>query len=493
MKHLEFSAPKTTQGRVQISLEDNVPDVYAKYMAALLSFNYRKDEDSQYLVEKIKVGYNMCSVPTRVAEYCDATGTILIDVYKCAVAAIKQSAGRMDYRYFTFRVILESFCHEAIHARNAAMYPHKYGYGIIGDRSKEAMDLDEEVAQQEKMELMYVGMDVFDISPVHEDVDWLISDLRKAAYELDAPEDLVAPRNVLYKTKSGFRCYSWREFLRLTQLADAGPDELLGLPEAMNGQEVVTPEVAPVVEPEVEVVNTSSNENMYDDEGFLKPEYLFAEEEVDSFGYYNPEEPSSPPADGHGGVPQNQMKPEETPNVMENGNVQEDPTVAKGQGIIALAENAFMRCANHFFEKCGWDGRGQFHNPAGVLEPVYIGDLPYKEALIEVHSVDEMGRRKLYKNPGDYIKGVIAGKSGLPMFHLVFDFFGQRVERRVVPQNTKVTDQAGKPKWSSQAAMNGEKLVWVINAKPGPNEATFTHKINNDKIIKLNKPKDKEE
>ena len=492
MKHFEFHVQKTPQGRIQISLEDNVPDVYAKYMAALLSFNYRKDEDSQYLVEKIKLGYNMFTRPNRVAEYCDATGTILVDVYKCAVAAIKQSVGRMDYRYFTFRVIMEVFCHEAIHARNAALYPGKYEYGVIGDRSIEAVEADEDSAQQEKMELLYVGMNMFDISPTDEDVNWLIGDLKKAAYELDVLEEIIAPRKVLYKTGNGFRCFSWREFLRATQMADAGPDELLGLPEVMDGQEVVTPEVVTEVDTITPVV---SDGNMYDSEGFLKPEYMFTEEEADNFGHYNPEEPSSPPADGHGGVPQNQMKPEETPSVMElqGENKQEDPAVAKGQGIIALAENAFMRCASHFFEKCGWDGRGQFHNPAGVLEPVYIGDLPYKEALIEVHSVDEMGRRKMYKNPGDYIKGVIAGKSGLPMFHLVFDFFGQRVERRIVPQNTKVTDQAGQPKWSSRAAMNGEKLVWVINAKPGPDEATFTHKINNDKLIKLNKPKDKEE
>lgn len=487
-KELKVQATKATNGWVTVKMVEEVPNVFAQYIGAILCTNHRKDKPNQFQVEKVVLGYNLFNNKNTVAGYCDVSNTIMVDIYKVCIATMVKSVGRMDYRFFAFRVLLEAFCHEAIHARNAAMYPEKYEYGIIGDRSQEAITADEENAQEEKNELLYTAMDTFDISPTAAHVVWFNMELKKAAWETGLDESKLDYEGIVYRMKDGYRCFSWREFLKVSRLADTHESELLPLPDLVGEDFEVKEkvEVEPVKDVEV---------NMYDSEGFLKPEFVFEDEGVDNCGTYEEDkETFAPPADGHGGVPQNNTltqnpepvyEPEQKAVPMQE--LTPDMDMERLEQIVKdNVEVIYKRCYNHFYSKCGWDGQGNFTNLEGIKEPIFIGDLPYRNMLKEVHSVDEYGRRAVYRDPGDFIKGIVAGNAGLPMFHLVFDFFGQRVERRVVPQNPN--PKTGIQKWQHTAVRNGEKLAWVIdhNCKEG---SPFTHKINNGILTKIKKKK----
>ena len=158
---------------------------------------------------------------------------------------------------------------------------------------------------------------------------------------------------------------------------------------------------------------------------------------------------------------------------------------ATQEEIISTMQAIYMRLARHLFEKCGWDGHGNFVNPAAVLEAVYIGDLPHAEELIiSCNTTDSMGKwtnRKVTQ----HISGLVFTKSGLPAYSLLVNIGGKSCKRILVPQNSKKSSP------SAERARNGERIVWLINGDmtdrdvekaraAGRRASKFIAKISND-------------
>ncbi len=518
MRRFKFYTQKVQQEFVEVVLDNVVPYSIAQYIGAIINTNHR-DEDNLYELERIHIGFDFFpDNPTTAGMYIYRNKEIKIDVYKCCLATVQYNNSMLDHRYFAFEGLLSSVCHELIHARNAKMYTSKYEYDAVADRSAIAQELDESSANEEKEELLYCAGSKFDIDPEHKDVDWLLPFLRKACKHMNYPESMVDPREVIMKFRnSGYRCYSWREFVYEANLARVKKAQLIPLPEDMDKVPIHKPvQTEEVAKEEVPIEACSEDaSSTFDSEGFIDPSLIFEDEDYDRAGVWSPEdeaqEPVIPPADGHGGVPEQpeataedntEVQPEHKPLSISDEELygQEDALdIPNPEAIDFETKKAITRdidailerCAVAFYEKCGWDGKGRFKNLGGILEPVYIGDIRYRKFLKGVYTANKYGNGTVFRENDGYVKGLVASVSGLPMFHLIFDWFGEIKEKRVVPQNPVPKD--GVYKWTHNAVLGGEKLTWVINHNDNSGKSPFTHKYNKGNLIPIGKLRDERE
>lgn len=502
MKKLIVDAAHAVQGRIEVNLLSAIPTVFAQYIGALFSMTYN-NRPTEYMVEKVVIGDGLdLGTKTAIGMYEYIDRKISIDVYKLALLTIKRIMVRTDPRAFTFSCMMEALAHEAIHAFNAATQPKKYGYGeYFFTKTDEQRHMDEEEAYGHMVELSHGAMDLFDISPTNDELEWLRPFLDKAAVELDTK---VWYKDFTHQFVEGTRCYSFREYLIRSRKAEANPNGLLPLPPIYRDGEKPVEKQVSVAEGVVETQPTQVD--IYDEDGFLKPEFIFEEEDIGNYGSYDPEEPFSSDGEGLSAQPQPQNPGIDTPPVQPIEPVEpfvddfvppEEKPLNMDNSLAAqlkqTAETIYKRCFNHIYKKCEWNGKGGFDNLGAVLEPVYIGDLLHKGILAEVHSADEYGRLKAYKNPGDYIKGFVAHKKKLPMYKIfLWDIHGNRHERRIVPQSTTVYKADGTLKWTSDKVTCGERLGWVMSTGEN-NKTIFVGKYREGWYTFMNHNKNEEE
>jgi len=158
--------------------------------------------------------------------------------------------------------------------------------------------------------------------------------------------------------------------------------------------------------------------------------------------------------------------------------------------IVSTMQAIYVRLARYMFDKCQWNGQGYFGNPAGVLEPVYVGDLPYAEQLlVSCDSLNHKGQ-KAERQIIKHAKGTVFSNSKLPAYVLYVNINGKKCKRVLVPQN------ADKESKSAKNARNGDRIVWVINGDMsdtdvenaranGGRASKFIAMIKNDQYIVL--------
>jgi len=128
----------------------------------------------------------------------------------------------------------------------------------------------------------------------------------------------------------------------------------------------------------------------------------------------------------------------------------------------AISKAVLLRLYAHLFQKCGWNGAGGFTNLRGVLEPVYIGDIPGANQLFHSYEVIE-NKTMAEKRIVDTIQGHIMPKAGIPGYHLYLNIGGMKYKRAFLPQNSNKT----KPNSS-------ELTAWAARAKTGEMIAMLT-------------------
>ena len=478
MKELTVYATKTRAGKILVNMADYIPDELAQVVGAVLSTDTTMLEESLYEVMTVTIGDGLFPHPMDMGEYLnwEKGGEILIDINRVCEAAVLQDFPAMDITMFAFHGFLQTISHEAIHARNAGMYPEHYGFT---NKRYSPEDYDkfhkatEEKAKELSDHLMYRALDLFDITVDKQGLGFLEIPIRQAIHKhgMDHVSNYFYDK-VVFADNYGGKVTSWRDFLGRTGLATGEVENLLPLPNFVVEEEKVME-----VSGEAAETNTEERisvpsfidymERQENDQDFDTS--VLEDDDVEQPVYTEPEV------------------------VQQTPTVQPEPKVGNAVSAEELAEmfkTVIMRCYQHIYTKCGYDGHGNFKNPGGVLEPVYIGDVQNKELIAENHSVDEHGRFRVYKNPTDFIKGIVASKTGLPMFHLVFLVGNQRVVRRLVPQNPNKKDTAGNLKWTADAVQNkGEMLAWVLDPEASEGKSKFTHKINNNRLTKLGEKK----
>jgi len=126
--------------------------------------------------------------------------------------------------------------------------------------------------------------------------------------------------------------------------------------------------------------------------------------------------------------------------------------------MISSIQAIYVRLAYVMFDKCQFNGGGVFANPAGVLDPVSIADIPHATELIEsCETVNQLGQKTHMKCDG-VVKGTVFAKKGLPAYILYLNINGNVHKRTLVAQNPNTQS---KP---AIQARNGAKIVWVIDA-----------------------------
>lgn len=476
MQEVKVNAINATDQVVDVVLDDDVPEELAQVFGAILSSS-PPDLNLTYDVKKVAFFHGLFH-NDQMGEYSYEQKTIQLDIDKIAEAAVKLDFPKMDIRFFAFHGILQTMCHEAIHSGLAGTYPLDYGYGR--KRTDEDLASAHKKANELMDKLLYKSMNTFCIDADRDDLEFLTVPIKRAAHDNGMERvNNYFYNDYIYIDDNGGIATTWRSMLARLNLATDEVKNLLPLPE---------------------IIRDKSEEHH---------EEMVEEMAVGGTS----EEPVEPAIPSFGGLMEGSEREEDfDTSVLEDDaqNIDVADLVAKSVESWAAAEQTeapaepakpategisvkelqqafesiIFRCYQHIYTKCGWDGKGNFTNPAGVLESVYIGDIPNKDIVAEFHSVDEHGRSRVYKGPSDYLKGIVAGRTKLPMFHLVIQVGDKTAVRRLVPQNPNKRDGAGNLKWTAKAVSNGEMLAWVLdpNSQNGPK---FTYKLNNNKIIKL--------
>jgi len=470
MLELKVNAINAIDQVVNVTLDDGVPEELAQVFGAILSSN-PPDLNLTYDVKKVAFFHGLFN-DDQMGEYSYEHKTIHLDIDKIAEAAVKLDFPKMDIRFFAFHGILQTMCHEAIHSGLAGTYPLDYGYG--NKRTDEDLASAHKKANALMDKLLYKSMNTFCIDADRDDLEFLTVPIKRAAH--DNGMERVSGyfyNDYIYIDDNGGVATTWRSMLARLNLATDEVKNLLPLPEIIQEQEEEPVEMAvggaseEPVEPAIPsfggLMEGSEREEDFDTSVLEDSETIdVADWVVQSVESWAADEQTEAPA-------------EPTKSATEGISVEE---------LQQAFESIIFRCYQHIYTKCGWDGKGNFTNPAGVLESVYIGDIPNKDIVAEFHSVDEHGRSRVYKGPSDYLKGIVAGRTKLPMYHIVIQVGDKTAVRRLVPQNPNKKDDAGNLKWTSKAVANGEMLAWVLdpNSQNGPK---FTYKLNNNKVTKL--------
>jgi hypothetical protein len=143
-------------------------------------------------------------------------------------------------------------------------------------------------------------------------------------------------------------------------------------------------------------------------------------------------------------------EPIRRPTNVSNENVPLDEMVASMQAI-------YMRLSQTIFDKCEWNGAGQFGNPAGVLDGVSIADIPHAQTLIHsCESVNSLGQKTVIKCNG-LVKGTVFVKKRLPAYVLYLNINGKVHKRTLVAQNPNTSSKSAKD------AARGARITWIIN------------------------------
>ena len=126
--------------------------------------------------------------------------------------------------------------------------------------------------------------------------------------------------------------------------------------------------------------------------------------------------------------------------------------------IVTCMQAVYTRLAYTMFDKCQFNGGGAFGNPAGVLDPVSIADIPHATEIIHsCETVNQFGQPTRMDCNG-VVKGTIFTKKQLPAYKLFLNINGKVHKRVVVPQNPNTNSV------SAKKARAGAKIVWIINA-----------------------------
>jgi hypothetical protein len=140
--------------------------------------------------------------------------------------------------------------------------------------------------------------------------------------------------------------------------------------------------------------------------------------------------------------------------------------------LVASMQAIYMRLTHVMFDKCQFNGGGSFANPAGVLDPVSIADIPHAIDLVHsCESVNQYGQSARIDCKGS-VKGT--------------------VHKRVL-----VAQNPSKQSKSAIAARNGAKIAWVINGDltdqdverrraQGKKASKFIAMVKNGQYITLN-------
>jgi len=143
----------------------------------------------------------------------------------------------------------------------------------------------------------------------------------------------------------------------------------------------------------------------------------------------------------------------------------------------AILQAVLTRLYVHIFSKCGFapGSDSGFTNAAGVIEPVYIGDIPGASDLF--HSMDTVEDKTLSeKRITDTIVGRVLPKSGLPGYHLYLNIRGMKAKRSFIPQNPNKMNNGVLSKWAEKAraghciamlTQEGKGIRVDIQAAPG--------------------------
>ena len=148
------------------------------------------------------------------------------------------------------------------------------------------------------------------------------------------------------------------------------------------------------------------------------------------------------------------------------------PAANNMEQLTAEMRKLFLRMHEHIHGNCANNGAGVFTNPAGIVTPISITDLPAACGVIKKFvTYDSMGE---VTKAGVWQKGSLTGQlfaqNTTPGYELWLELGGQRMYRRIIAQN------ASKESIPGAEARNGRKITWVINsAHRGP--GGFLHKI----------------
>jgi hypothetical protein len=138
------------------------------------------------------------------------------------------------------------------------------------------------------------------------------------------------------------------------------------------------------------------------------------------------------------------------------------------ESIKPFLHHVWMRMYAHIFNKCGFDGRGGFANPAAVLEPVRIDDLVMAtgmtNVLMEYDTNDAAGKWSPGVKVDGFIRGQVFRKSGLPGYVVYINVGGMCLKRVFVPQNGTTNSK------SAEEARQGHVIAWVIDGDREDND-----------------------
>jgi hypothetical protein len=192
----------------------------------------------------------------------------------------------------------------------------------------------------------------------------------------------------------------------------------------------------------------------------------------------NPSGPSGPSSPTYAGGPEvhapeydAQTNWDEPLSVPQSSNAQ--PANIPNLAMPAIEEcvyRVFMRLAGHMLRKCLYQPQGgTFANPHGVMDGVFIGDIPNAQAIF--HSMDCIGAdgqmisnvkifevdSRLPNRPVGWVQGRIFTPN-LPGYWLHLNVNGQLHKRTIIPQNALKNPTTSK--WAQQMA-SGRFIVLV--------------------------------
>lgn len=170
------------------------------------------------------------------------------------------------------------------------------------------------------------------------------------------------------------------------------------------------------------------------------------------------------------------------------------------ENISACMQEVYMRLHSNIFLKAGWSlnqqtGRWQFAEPYNMTASVSVGDILTKygcEGLIheyvsfaegqEVKAGDKADRR--YACSG-HIQGFVFTNKALPAYELILNIKGERVTRRIVPQNPNKVWNNAYTKGADFAGVGGNRVSYVFKGE-APDGVPFNQrcsiKITNEQI-----------
>lgn len=136
-----------------------------------------------------------------------------------------------------------------------------------------------------------------------------------------------------------------------------------------------------------------------------------------------------------------------------------------------------MHLYNQLFLKCGWSqdpatGRYQFPNPYAITASWQVGNILQRwgcEGLIAEYTSYAEGmeitpttRASAQYTCDGFVRGFVYGDKNLPAFELFLNINGDRVKRRLIPQNPNKIVNNAYTKGAEQAAA-GNAVMYIFS------------------------------